>query len=106
MGEQVKKYFKDNKIVLTSTINIAEVYKYLLMTKPEKANSLIQNIMKIALIISVDTEIALHAGKIKHEKKMGMADAIVLATAEKEHANILTGDSDFKGLPNVIYLGS
>ncbi len=104
MCEKVKKYFADEEVILTSIMNIAEVYKFLLMTRPEKANSFIQNIMKIALIIPLDTDLALNAAKIKHEKKMGMADAIVAATAEKEHARIITGDPDFKDFPNVIFL--
>ncbi|MSR86202.1 hypothetical protein EXS74_02305 [Candidatus Woesearchaeota archaeon] len=58
--------------------------------------------MKCAILIPVSSEIALRAVKIKPEKKMGMVDAIV---AEKEKAKILTGDSDFKDFPNVIFLG-
>jgi len=104
IGEKVKKYLLEEEVILTSTMNIAEVYKFLLMTKPEKANTLIRNIIKISLIIPLDIEIALHAGKIKHEKKIGMAGTIVLATAEKKHAKILTGDPDFKQCQNIIFL--
>lgn len=42
----------------------------------------------------------------RHEKKFGMADAIVLATAKLHDAKIVTGDDDFKGEPNVSYVGN
>jgi len=105
-GERVEEILETEKTILTSAMNIAEVYKKLLADMPKEAQVLCQKILKSAIVIPLDTEIALHAAKIKQEKKIGMADAIVLATAEKTHAKVLTGDSDFKNLSNVIYLGS
>lgn len=104
-GEIVKEIMKKEKEVVTTTINLAEVYRKLLADMPKESQILCQEIMKIAIIIPLDTDIALHAARIKHEQKMGLADAIVLATAQKEHAKIVTGDSDFKGKESVIYLG-
>lgn len=103
-GEKVKQILEEEQDILTSSINLAEVYRKLLADMPRESHQLCQKIMKCAIIIPVSSEIALHAAKIKHEKKMGMADAIVAATAEKEHAQILTGDPDFKDFANVIFL--
>jgi len=44
------------------------------------------------------------AAKIKHEEKLGLGDAIIYATAMKENATLLTGDSDFKNKKNVIFI--
>jgi len=35
------------------------------------------------------------------ELGLAMADAIILATARRHHAEIVTGDADFDGLPSV-----
>ncbi|MEK6904587.1 MAG: PIN domain-containing protein [Nanoarchaeota archaeon] len=37
--------------------------------------------------------------------KIGMADIIILMTSVKENASILTGDSHFKDLKDVIFIG-
>lgn len=105
-GIIIDEYLKGEEEILISTINLTEIYNYFLRTKPKKVNAIMEFIFEKSFPISVDTEIALQAGKHKTEKKMGIADAIVMATAEKENAKILTGDNDFKGLPNVIFLGS
>ena len=104
IGEEIKAHLESDEDLITTTMNLAEVYKFLLAEKPQSAGHLIQQVFKISHIINLNPEIALHAAKIKHEKKMGMADAIVAATAEKENAKILTGDPDFIGFTNLIFL--
>ena len=105
VGKKVQEFMDGNDECIVSTINIAEVYKKLLADLPKEANVIIGKILQIAFVIPLNTEIALHAGRIKHEKKMGMADAIVLATARLHNAKIVTGDSDFKKENDVIYIG-
>jgi len=60
-------------------------------------------------IIDLDSETAHDAGKIKNEirarkKDFGLSDAIILATARKENAKVLSGDRHFEGLGNVEFL--
>lgn len=55
-------------------------------------------------VISVDDEIAVDAAKIRNERKWGLGDSLIYATAKKENASVLTGDPDFKGLENVIFI--
>ncbi len=52
----------------------------------------------------VTTEIAKSAAILKHEKNLGLADAIIYATATQENAMLITADSDFKDEKNVQYL--
>ncbi|MBI5797438.1 type II toxin-antitoxin system VapC family toxin [Candidatus Woesearchaeota archaeon] len=106
LGKKVDAYVRSDEEILVSTLNITEIYSYFLQTKSQKANAFIEFIFEKSFPIPVDTEIALHAAEYKKEKILGIADAIVLATAEKENAKILTGDNDFKGFPNVIFLES
>jgi predicted nucleic acid-binding protein len=55
-------------------------------------------------VYEVNEEIAVDSAKIKHEKKWGLGDSIIYATAKREDAKVLTGDPHFRGLKDVIFL--
>jgi predicted nucleic acid-binding protein len=42
--------------------------------------------------------------KIKHNLKWGLGDSIVYATAKRKGLKVVTGDSDSKGMEDVIFL--
>lgn len=59
------------------------------------------------LVVPIDREIAILAGELNHARKKvvrdwGMADSLVLATARKGSAKVVTGDNHFKGLQDAI----
>jgi predicted nucleic acid-binding protein len=58
------------------------------------------------LLVDVTEEIAVRSAKIKHERKMGLGAAIILAAANQEGAKIVTGDPHFKRMEGVMYLGT
>jgi predicted nucleic acid-binding protein len=104
-GEKVRKYIEGDEIALISVINIAEVYRWILKFYGEKVAKEKTGVMKDrCFVIPVDEEIAIMAAKIKHKEKMGLGDAIIYATAKKENATIITGDSDFKEKDDVIFI--
>ena len=105
LGKKAKDVIESGKKLLISAINISEVYHFLLKYRDKDAEKLINFMLKSSFIIALDTNIAIKAAKLKHIYKMGLTDAIVLATAEENNAEILTGDSDFKNMKNVIYMG-
>ncbi len=100
-GKKAGEYIEGNEEIIISSINVAEVYKFLLKNNPQESENLIAFVLKTSFIIPISTEIALKAAKIKHEKNLGMADAIVLATAQLHNAKIITGDRDFEDFDNV-----
>ena len=104
-GVKARPYIEGKEEVVVSTINVAEVYTFLLRKKKEEAEELIKFLLKTSFVIPITSEIALEAAKNKVEKKMGMADAIVLATANNQKTKILTGDDDFLNEENIIYIG-
>jgi len=104
-GEKAKKIIENNNRLLIATINVSEIYKFLLENMPDNAEKLMQFVLKSSFVIPLETAIALKAARIKHGKKIGLADAIVLATAEENKASVLTGDDDFKNMDNIIYIG-
>jgi len=105
-GKKAQEIIEGKNQVIIASINLAEIYKFLLENKPKEADILIDGIIQSSFIIPLETSLALKAAKIKHTLKMGLADAIVKATAEENHAQILTGDDDFKSFKDVIYIGN
>jgi len=104
-GEKVRKYIEGKEKAIISTINIAEVYRWILRFYDRKiADEKIDAMKERCFVIPVDEEIAVMAAKIKHEEKMGLGDAIIYATARKENAILLTGDSNFSNKKNVIFI--
>jgi len=104
-GGKVKKYIEGKEKAIISAINIAEVYRWILRFYNEEiAEEKIEAMKERCFVIPVDEEIAVMAAKIKHEEKMGLGDAIIYATARKENATLLTGDSDFRKKKNVIFI--
>jgi len=105
LATKAREIIESSQKILLSTINASEIYHFLLKNKPAEAEKLIKFVLSSSFIIPLDSSIALKAAKIKYDKKIGLADAIVIATAEENNAMILTGDDDFKDIKNVIYIG-
>ena len=105
-GKDAKKYIEGNEKAILSAINIAEVYRWILRFYDDKVAEEKKRVMKErCFVIPVDEEIAVMSAKIKHNEKMGLGDALIYATAKKENAILLTGDSDFEGKDGVIFIG-
>ena len=105
LAAKAKEIIESSQKILLSTINASEIYHFLLKNRPSEAEKLIKFVLSSSFIIPLDSQIALKAAKIKYDKKIGLADAIVIATAEENNAMILTGDEDFKDVDNVIFIG-
>ena len=63
----------------------------------------------LSSIIVINKEISILAGHIhfeakKKNKDFGMLDAFVAATARKIGAKILTGDTDFRGFKEAVFI--
>ena len=104
-GIKAKEIIERGDKLLLATINVSEIYHFLLKNKPDDAEKLLSFAASSSFVIVLDSSLAKRAAKIKYDKKIGLADAIVIATAEENNATILTGDDDFKNIKNVIYIG-
>ena len=90
--------------VLTPVIVIYEVYKRLKRDLSEDDAVMAVSAMQRSHVIPLDQELALTAADLSLEHGLAMADAIVLATARKFHAELVTSDSDFEQIADVTYL--
>jgi len=102
-AKQFKKVITDTENLIVPVLCVYEVFKVLLRETGEtdalKAITLLQQ----GKIVDLDTEIALNAAKLSHDKTLPMADAIIYTIAEKYGAILWTQDADFEGLPGVKY---
>lgn len=105
-GKSVKQYIEGEEQIILSTINVSEVFRHILSKRTQKdAESAIDFMLKASFVAPVTVDIAIKSAFIKHEKKWGLGDAIIQATAQKYNAVIITGDNDFKNEKNVVFLG-
>lgn len=103
VGEKIRSIYLDKtNTIMTTTINLYEVYHKLLKERSSSvADEVIHKIISNTKIIQLNLEIIKLASKLKIEKKLGMADSIVLASAMQYNAKLLTGDPDFKNITDV-----
>ncbi len=55
-------------------------------------------------MVEIDTTLAIDAARISIERKLPLADSIILATAQVYNATLWIQDADLKGLPSVEYI--
>ena len=103
---KIAKNFIEEKSNATSAMTLAELSeKY---TREEKEfNEDLNFMISKTKIIPIDTDLAVLAGKINCENKKkiknwGMADAVILATADLLNAKVVTGDEHFRNLNSIM----
>lgn len=95
---------EDTNSLIVSTINIYEVFKRVIQQVDESSAIQAIALMHQGLVVDIDSEIALMAGKISLEYKLPLADSMIYATAKKHDSILWTQDSDFKDLENVQFI--
>ncbi len=85
------------------TIVLLEVYRHVRRHKDRDAALKAVAAMKAGAIQDLDESLALLAAEIGVERRLPLADSVVLATARLHRATLWTQDADFEGLPGVKY---
>lgn len=87
--------------VLTPTIALYEVYKWIKRERGEEVALAAVAAMQKTRVVALTEEIALAAADISLATRLAMADSIMLATARAYEAELVTSDSDFTGIDGV-----
>lgn len=109
-GEKVKPIIEGLEEKITPTICLAEVYAKTIKTEGEEmAEKQKKFIKERSALAPLDEKTAIKAAKIDAEMKKknegwGLADSIVYATGLIKEAKIVTGDTHFRSLENVIFI--
>ena len=107
-GKKARGFIEGDKAA-TATITVAELReKYAREGWPYFDEDLLF-ITSSTAIVNLTKDIAVKAGEINVAIKMkvkgwGMADSIILATAQVAKAKVVTGDKHFKGLKQAILI--
>ncbi|HEX6099165.1 MAG TPA: type II toxin-antitoxin system VapC family toxin [Thermoanaerobaculia bacterium] len=87
--------------VITPTVAIYEVYKWIKRQRSEDEALTAIATMKKTTIADLTEEIALTAADLSLEHGLAMADSMILAVARVNDAHLATTDSGFEGIPGV-----
>jgi predicted nucleic acid-binding protein len=113
-GEKVKRYVETENAA-TPTVVIAELSRKLLMETKRGAETAEGRKAKLdfigtsTIIVDLSRDIAELSGEIDVERKnkmknWGLADSMILVTARKSNAKVVTGDKHFVDLKNEVVM--
>jgi predicted nucleic acid-binding protein len=87
--------------VLTPTIALYEVYKWVKRERSEDEAVVAVATMKKGKVVDLTEELALTAADLSLMHKTAMAYSMMLAVARAYDAELVTTDTDFEGIDNV-----
>ncbi|MEM2922229.1 MAG: PIN domain-containing protein [Candidatus Bathyarchaeia archaeon] len=74
------------------------------MREQKDPTTRLELIRERSFITPLDTEIALLAAEIKQKHRLHTVDALIYATCQYKRLTLVTGDTHFKGLPDVEFI--
>jgi toxin FitB len=95
---------EDAEHLLVPVICIYEVFKRLTQLRGLSVAQTHIGDMHAGRIVDIDESLVLSAAQISIEKKLPMADSLILATARTFHATLWTQDEHFQGMVDVKYV--
>lgn len=100
-AEAFARYIRGDEPLLASTIQLYEIYKVVRRDISEERAIESVAALRGTTLVPLDESLALEAADASLEHGLAMADAVILATAKRHRAEIVTADADFEGLPDV-----
>ena len=97
-------YIEGTEPLLSSAIQIYEIYKVIRRDISEERAIESVSALRGTTIEPLAESLALEAADLSLEHGLAMADAIILATAARHRAELVTADGDFEGLPGVTFI--
>ena len=104
LAEDYAEHLADPTAVLTPTVVLFEVYKWVRRERGEEEALVVAAQVQKTEMVPLTSTIALTAADLGLELGLAMADAIVYATAAVHEAELITSDRDFAELDGVTYL--
>ena len=106
LAERYAKALGDLDDVITPSIVLYEVYRWIKRERSEEEGLLAAAQIQKSRMIPLTVTVALTAADLGLEHDLASADAIVYATAILNEALLFTSDSDFASLPGVEFFGT
>jgi predicted nucleic acid-binding protein len=100
-ADEFARYIEGDEPLVTSVIQVYEIYKVVRRDISEERAIESVAALGVTTIEPLHESLALEAADLSLEHGLAIADAIILATAAKHRAGIVTADAHFDGLPGV-----
>jgi predicted nucleic acid-binding protein len=102
-----RPWVEERNPLFSSTITFAETVLYFTSQGIDPATILLclDDIRSRSTVVPVDETIAIFAGHLKNREVDGIADAIILATAQARGHQVVTGDPHLREVEGAVCLG-
>lgn len=90
--------------LIVPSICLLEVFRSVLQQRDEGAALQAAGAMHQGSVVPLDGALALEAARLGVERRLPLADSVVLATARRFGATLWTQDADFEGIAGVRYI--
>ena len=90
--------------LIVPTLSLYKVFKKVFQQRGEGQALQAVAVMLQGQAVDLDMDLALSAAKVPAERKLPMADSVMLATAQAHDATFWTQDADFEGIEGVRYI--
>ncbi len=91
---------------MLSAVDPVETFFWVLdTTTKKKAEEKRETLRRRCFLIPLDEKVAVDAAKAERNLKPSLADSIIFGRARAHDAKLVTGDKDFKNLPDTLYIG-
>ncbi len=102
VASKLEKFVEAPSKLIVPTLVLYEVYRHLIKKiDPQESLLAVTQIQK-GKVIPLNGDLSLFAAEISLQHKLGMADAVVYATALANDAPLVTLDNDFRGLKGCV----
>jgi len=98
------KPIETTRSLVVPALSLYEVFKRVCQQRDEDEALRAIAVMEQGAVVDLDRATALEAARLSLQYRLAMADAVMLATAQRHRATFWTQDADFDGLPGVRYL--
>jgi predicted nucleic acid-binding protein len=88
--------------LLVPSLSLLEVFRWVLRQHGEGPALQAVALMQRGRVVDLGADLALRAAQLGLEHRLPLADSVILATARAHGARLLTMDSDFQGLMDVV----
>ena len=90
--------------LIVPTLSLLEVFKWVLREHGESAAIQATALMQRGHVVELSAQLALEAAQLGLAHHLPMADSVILATARRHKARLLTLDSDFANLSDGVWI--
>ncbi|GAB6064900.1 PIN domain-containing protein [Deferrisoma palaeochoriense] len=101
LADRFEPFLTQPESVVVPTVVQYELHRWICRERDEPTALEIIGATEQGTVVPLDTSLALLASDLAAHHRLAMADAIVYATAQQAHVDLVTCDAHFKDLPGV-----